>query len=371
MRIGIITSLRKECGIGIYTFELLKYLKKINEIREIHVFTHTDADIKIKNRKIKIYKVIDEKTPNYVPKMKKMLERKNLDIIDLEWEHGLYAPQYFLGTFLFPLILSLKDKLFTSFHSLYTFQDFKRALKISKNFNNFISEVGALYYKLTKTFLIKNLKVGRVFSIYEYNQIRKKDKKKFIIVPEGIERTYNQKPVNGRYVNLTIFGFIRLTKDYNLAISALNLLPKKFRLIIAGKPQKNELVGYIRALIKKYRVKDRVILIPRFLSEREKIKLMEKTHILLLPYLLISNSGVLMDGIEYLRPIVSTVLKDDIEMLRIGKYSEHNKESFSEAILNLYNNYEEYINNIKEVQKEFLWKNVIWKIIEGFYKVLE
>ncbi|MGC9059597.1 MAG: hypothetical protein ACP5H3_04305, partial [Candidatus Aenigmatarchaeota archaeon] len=41
-----------------------------------------------------------------------------------------------------------------------------------------------------------------------------------------------------------------------------------------------------------------VTLIPRFLSEKEKEKIFQNTSILLLPYHIISNSAVLLDGIN-------------------------------------------------------------------------
>ena len=60
---------------------------------------------------------------------------------------------------------------------------------------------------------------------------------------------------------------------------------------------------------------------------------MKRTDILLLPYLLISNFGILLDGIKYCKPLVSTVLPGDITQLKIGTYAESKPESFAEAIL--------------------------------------
>lgn len=97
---------------------------------------------------------------------------------------------------------------------------------------------------------------------------------------------------------------------------------------------------------------------------------MNKTDILLLPYLLISNSGVLLDGIKYCKPVVSTVLKEDVSKLEIGKYSNSEIKSFSEAILTVYNNYSEFIENIMTVQPKFLWKNIIPQIIESYEKIV-
>jgi glycosyltransferase involved in cell wall biosynthesis len=87
--------------------------------------------------------------------------------------------------------------------------------------------------------------------------------------------------------------------------------------------------------------------------------------------LLISNSGVLLDGIKYCKPVVSTVLPEDIAQLKIGMYAENKPESFAEAILALNSRYNEFRENIKIVQPKFLWKNIIPQIIENYQKIVE
>jgi glycosyltransferase involved in cell wall biosynthesis len=129
-------------------------------------------------------------------------------------------------------------------------------------------------------------------------------------------------------------------------------------------------VKEIEKWTKEYNVKDRVTLIPRFLSPKEKENIMKRTNILLLPYLLISNSGVLLDGIKYCRPVVSTVLPEDITKFKIGVYSENKPESFAEAIMIVNSRYNEFLENIERVQPKFLWKNIIPQIIEAYQKVL-
>jgi glycosyltransferase involved in cell wall biosynthesis len=128
-------------------------------------------------------------------------------------------------------------------------------------------------------------------------------------------------------------------------------------------------VNEIEKWAKEYNVKDRVTLIPRFLSPKEKEKIMKRTDILLLPYMLISNSGVLIDGIKYCKPVVSTVLPEDITQLKIGAYAENKPESFAEAILAVNSRYKEFLENIKRVQPNFLWKNIIPQIIENYQKI--
>jgi glycosyltransferase involved in cell wall biosynthesis len=368
MKVVIISSFRRKCGIGIYTFEFLFHLLKRQSIEEIHLLTHIDSDIELASKKLKIYKIINEKWPLYTSKLSYLIKKMKSDVVEIEWDHSLYAPTQLLGVYIFPLLSHLKDKLFLSFHSLYRLEDVERYL-IRTTRNELIGKIGGRYYSLTKRFLLNNLKVGRVFTLYQYEQVRK-IKKNFVVIPQGIENVRKLAGARRDITTLTIFGFIRRTKDYKLAIASLSFLPNNFRLIIAGQPKEAELVNEIRKWAKEYNVKDRVTLIPRFLSQKEKENIMKRTHILLLPYLLISNSAVLLDGIKYCKPVVSTVLPEDITQLKIGMYAENKPEFFAEAVLTVKSRYNEFRENIKIVQSKFLWKNIVPQIIEAYQKVL-
>jgi glycosyltransferase involved in cell wall biosynthesis len=212
-------------------------------------------------------------------------------------------------------------------------------------------------------------KIGRVFTLYEYEEV--KNKQNFVMIPQGINkiRTKTMKKWNDK-ITLTIFGFVRPTKDYSLAIRALSYLSSEYRLVIAGKVIDKSLAREIKNLIKKLRLENRVTLIPRFLSEKEKEKIFQKTSILLLPYHIISNSAVLLDGIKYEKPVVTTVLKEDIEKMGIGKFSSHTPKEFAEKILDCNKEYQKILNNIRRVQPRFLWKNVTKKIVKAFMNLI-
>jgi glycosyltransferase involved in cell wall biosynthesis len=79
----------------------------------------------------------------------------------------------------------------------------------------------------------------------------------------------------------------------------------------------------------------------------------------------------LLDGIKYCKPVVSTILPEDITQLKIGAYAENEVESFAEAILVVNSRYNEFQENIKMVQPKFLWKNIIPQIIENYQKIVD
>jgi glycosyltransferase involved in cell wall biosynthesis len=371
MRVAIMSSFRKNCGIGIYTFNFLSNLLKYEyeNIEEIYLLTHTNSDVELASKKLKTYKVINEQWPLYTSKLYYLLKKINADVINIEWDHSLYSPTMLLGTYIFPLLSNFKDKIFLSFHSLYRLEDIERALAITTG-SKIIGKIGSKYYFITKKFLLDNHKIGRVFTLYEYEQVKKLSRK-FVTIHQGIENIKKLMTPRKNKINLTIFGFIRPTKDYKLALNSLSLLPNTFRLIIAGQPKDTRLINKIKNWVDEFNVRDRVVIIPRFLSPEEKEKIMKKTDILLLPYLLISNSGVLLDGIKYCKPVVSTVLPKDITQLKIGAYAENDAQSFTEAILAVNSRYKEFLENIKRVQPKFLWKNIIPQIIEAYQKILD
>jgi len=373
MRLAIISSFRRNCGIGLYTLQfvlqLIKYNRVEHIIKRIYLLVHTDSDIDLFSPKLKIFRVIREKHPSYVSKMSSLLEKLKPDVIDVEWDHSLYSPFLLLGTYLFPILSKFKNKIFISFHSLYRSEDVERYLDITTG-NKLLGKLGSKYYSLTKRFLLKNLSIGRLFTLYEYEQV-KRIKQNFVLIPQGIEDVISVRSRRKDKNILTVFGFIRKTKDYKLAIESLSLLPRSFRLIIAGQPKDKELLRRIRLWVKEYGVKERVLIIPRLFSSKEKEFIMRKTDIILLPYLLISNSGVLLDGIKYCKPVVSTVLPQDITQLKIGVYTAHESKSFAEAIATVNNRYSEFQENIKLVQPRFLWKNIIPHVMEAYRKVSE
>jgi len=368
MKIFMVSSFRKECGIGKFTYDLLSNLLRHPMIEKIYLVTHTNADISLYHPKLETYRLIKENTPSYVKEILKLFIKKRPDIVNVEWDHSLYSPTPLLGIYIFPFLFKARKKLFLSLHSLYRLSDVRRySYFLFKKW--YIGEVATKYYQLTKKFLVNIPKIGRVFTLYEHEEI--KNKQNFVMIPQGINkiRSKTSKGWNDK-ITLTIFGFVRSTKDYSLAIRALSYLPSEYQLIIAGKVMDKNLAAEIKNLTKKLKLENRVTFIPRFLSEKEKEKIFQNTSILLLPYHIISNSGVLLDGIKYGKPVVATVLKEDIEKMGIGKFSSHTPKEFAEKILDCNREYQKILNNIRKVQPRFLWKNVIKEIVKAYARCL-
>lgn len=341
---------------------LLKYDKN-KEIKRLMIITTKDSflpeNLK-RNNRITILKVIDRKNPIYVKKILFFLSKFKPDVINIEWDHNLYSPKLLLGSYLFPLIYKFRDSIFLSLHSLYRLRE---VLKVLRSFYP-----GFICYGVTKKFLVHTPKIIRVFTLYEYEQLSHVREKPKFLIPEGIEKcSILPPPRHRRSINLSIFGFIRKTKNYKLAMDALKFLPRNFKLIIAGHPHDCEVLKEIHRYLKKNpSLKSRVKVIPKFLTLREKISLFRISHVFLLPYTLISNSGIIYECLKYGRPIVANVLKKDIEKMGIGKYSRDNPIELSSAIVDVIEEYRKYYKRIEIVRKRFVWEKIIAQVLNAY-----
>lgn len=368
MKVVVITSLREKCGIGIYSLEFINNLLKYDrnrEVKKLLVITHKNSSLHKKlgrDNRVIVSNIIDERNFLYIKKVFSLINNFQPDIVNIEWDHSLYSPKPFLGIYMFPIVYKFRHLTFISLHSLYKLQDIIKFLRFSKP--------AFLYYGLTKEFLVHIPRAIRVFTYYEYEQLPFVNRLKFLI-PQGIKECKMLSPPSfSRFINLSIFGFIRETKNYELAINTLKYLPKNFRLIIAGYPHNFKILKTIKKYVDTNpSLRGRVKIIPKFLTEREKISLFRISHVILLPYTLISNSAVICECLKYGRPIVTTVLKKDIERMGIGKYSRSELFEFSSAITDVIDNYKQYYQRIKMIRENFFWNKIIIQILNAYKMV--
>lgn len=106
---------------------------------------------------------------------------------------------------------------------------------------------------------------------------------------------------------ILLFGKLKRIKRIDIAIKALGYLKRKknhaVKLIIAGKPYDIE-EAELSQLIKDEGVEDNVSLILRYISDDELNSLFLRSHVSLLPYDLIFQSGVLLLCMSYRVPVI-------------------------------------------------------------------
>ncbi len=117
----------------------------------------------------------------------------------------------------------------------------------------------------------------------------------------------------GKYI--LFFGQIKRVKGLDILIKALKETPEDIKLIIAGKPQRDDIAYYDR-LIDELALQDRVIKIIRYIEDDEREKLFFAADVNVLPYKIIYQSGVLLMAMSYGLPVIASNLEPNKEIIR-------------------------------------------------------
>lgn len=130
--------------------------------------------------------------------------------------------------------------------------------------------------------------------------------KQISVIPHGIfafnglhtkQKFYTHKPT------LLFFGRVSKYKGVELLLEAINMIPETSfdKLIIAGKSSYTYDMSNLKESVAK-----KIEIIDDFLSQQEIVALFNKAHILIMPYLEASQSGVAAVGIANAMPTVCT-----------------------------------------------------------------
>jgi len=289
--------------------------------------------------------------------------------------------RYLFGIHFLPIFLFLRlfgKKIILTHHSIYDEKEIREYIETS-TFRGLLGRVVGLLYskyvKISLKLLSKLADKSIVLSLREYEILKRLvQKNKIVYMPHGFKpekvKVEFKKINENKKINLLLFGFIRPEKGYELAIEAMNYLPNNFRLIVAGSIQPNHLFAkrYFDFLTKKIeeikKVGKECILINKFIPNEEKKKIFEEADIVLIPYKIIGVSGILNDALNFVKPVVATVLKEDIENYGIGKFSSRDPVEFANKILDVYRNYTIYRRNLLKIRKKFFIDEVVKQHIQ-------
>lgn len=132
------------------------------------------------------------------------------------------------------------------------------------------------------------------------------ENKHISVIPHGIfafdglqtkQKSYTSKPT------LLFFGRVSKYKGIELLLEAINTLPEDSfdKLIIAGKSSYTYDMSNLKESIR-----EKIEIIDTFLSQKEIVTLFNQSHILIMPYLEASQSGVAAVGIANAMPTICT-----------------------------------------------------------------
>ncbi len=175
--------------------------------------------------------------------------------------------------------------------------------------------------------------------------------------------------LNNRGKVLLFFGFIKEYKGLDMLLEAMEIASKsidELTLIIAGAAESKKLVDSYKKMISGLPKNVNVIYHSEFIQRDKVVNYFIACDILILPYKIISHSGVLHLAYSFGRPIIGTRVGDFEEFIEDGKSgfltNKNDSQGVADAILRFYSNPENvdkmslYAKKLNDTK--FSWENI-------------
>ncbi len=164
---------------------------------------------------------------------------------------------------------------------------------------------------------------------------------------------------------LLFFGFIRDYKGLDILLEAMNnkdIQKNKIKLIVAGEFYTDPKPYH--EIIKKYNIKDYLILKTDFISDSDVAKYFCAADIIVQPYKTATQSGVTQIAYHFNKPMIVTDVGGLAEIIphnKAGYVVDINPKMISQSILDFYNEgkEEEMINFVKKEKEKYTWDKMI------------
>ena len=151
----------------------------------------------------------------------------------------------------------------------------------------------------------------------------------------------------------------------------MSKVPSNINLIIAGKPWKDDFEQY-DALIKKHAINDRLVKMIRFIEDDEREMLFFTADVIVLPYRVIFQSGVLLMAMSHGLPVIASDLAPNKEIITHKKngmlFMSENPEDLSKKINTLFD--QDSLRGLLSkkslitIQQHYDWNNIADKYVE-------
>lgn len=354
MRIGFISTYPPiECGIATYTQYLTEALRKKN--MDVYIISH------IGGSGYQVFPSFDYEDGDLAEKAFSAMIRFTPDVVHIQHEFGLYGKH--TGVSVVPLILEFQligIPVVTTLHTVYADMNREHELIIRS--------------------IIMNSNHVIVHEHYQYKVIKEKLSpelyRKVHVIPHGareVDPVPNAKESVGLPSNkkvILMIGYIRPSKNFEAII---DLFPEILRsypdvlLVIAGKTRGQEYIDYRNILFKKIAtspVKENIIFIRGQLPQHTFDTVISAADVVVLPYKISSQSGILAHCLAFGRPIVvssSPGLENVIDESGAG-ISCNNKKEFVDGLLRILSN-KDYAQRLSENGRRYVKEKISWSII--------
>lgn len=140
---------------------------------------------------------------------------------------------------------------------------------------------------------------------------------------------------------LLFFGQIKKVKGLDILLNSLSNLPSHIKLIIAGRPHKDDMIHY-NEIIDKQGISEQVIKVIRFIEDSEREFLFNYCDATVLPYKKIFQSGVLLLAMSHGSVVIASDLEPNKEVITNMKdgilFETENSIDLAKKILELFEN---------------------------------
>jgi glycosyltransferase involved in cell wall biosynthesis len=368
----------KECGIATFTKDLSSAmnLKFGSKLRSKIIALNDDANIYNYDENV-IQEINKDDIDDYICKAKEINEDKNIKLICIQHEFGIFGGEY--GNHLIPFLELIEKPVVVVFHS------------VLPNPNTAIKRiVKSLYKKSSATVVMAKKAIEILVRDYEI------DEKKLFFIPHGIPNVpfvsseNSKKRINfENRILISTFGLLSRGKGIEYMIQALPKLINKYPNIlylIMGEThpavRKEEGESYRRELmqeIKRLGLKNHVKFFNKFLSLQEIIEYLSATDIYVCTNLDKNQivSGTLSYAMGCGRVVISSPIEYAKEFLSQDRgivVEKKNPNSYAIAIDRVLSN-PEYKKLIERsayaYSRSMVWQNVAIRYGQLFNKVLK
>lgn len=311
MNIAIIDHVGAKAGMDYYSSSLAKGLEENNIMVSVcsnFIGFHSD-EIVYKNyyeghtKSNKIYKLIKFLISTVKSSYYAYRHKSDLVII-----HLFSADLVTLLLVLIPKLFGLKIAVIS--HDISSFADDDN--KIVQNIiYNTLSNYIIVHNQFSKNELLKSIVLKDTNKLKVIRHGGYLDHINESISKEEARKNLNL-DINGKY--MLFFGQIKDVKGLDILLKAMKDIPSNTKLIIAGKPWKNDFTIY-SDLIKEYKLENRVIMMIKFIEDNEREKLFYASDVNILPYRIIYQSGVLLMAMSHGLPVIASNLPANQEII--------------------------------------------------------
>lgn len=367
MRVGFISTYPPtECGIATYTQYLTDALRR--KRTDVYIVSH------IGGTGPQVFPAFDYEDPDLAERAFSTMIRFTPDVVHVQHEFGLYGKDF--GVNVIPLLIKFRlvgIPVVTTLHTVYSDPDENHRLILqSILMNSNLAIVHEDYQLQTLT---------QAFPLLDAGRIR--------VVPHGareVEPVPNAKQIlglpEGKKVVLLI-GYFRPSKNFELVVDLFPRILERYPdavLVVAGKIRGKEHIDYRNMLFRRIEnspVRDHIYLIRGQLPQQVFDTILSSADVVVLPYKLSSQSGILAHCMAFARPVVTSeteAMRYIIDRSGAGLVAR-TPEDFVERIVELLRDeslWQRLSNNAREyVQNVIGWSIVADRHLQIYSEVIE